>query len=141
MQRLVDCRPHLQRARTAPHLPASPTPVRPHPPDPHPPERRVNSMAIPLGTENKRQVYLVVALFVLIVAIGGYELYGTLGGSSTLPLRSAAVPSAVAGQTATSNSRPSANLVSASDSQSGQGGEAEKLTNAGLDPTVYFEKL
>jgi hypothetical protein len=98
-------------------------------------------MAIPLGTENKRQVYLVVALFVLIVAIGGYELYGTLGGSSTLPLRSAAVPSAVAGQTATSNSRPSANLVSASDSQSGQGGEAEKLTNAGLDPTVYFEKL
>jgi hypothetical protein len=93
-------------------------------------------MAIPLGTENKRQVYLVVALFVVIVAVGGYELYGTFGGSSTPHPSNSPAP------TASSNPRPSvAAARTASSSQSSPGEEAEKLTNTGLDPTVHFEML
>jgi hypothetical protein len=93
-------------------------------------------MALPLGTENKRQVYLVIALFVVIVAVGGYELYGTFGGSST-PTHPPAAPV----QTASVNARPATGVNATSSSQNSQGEDAEKLTNAGLDPTVYFEKL
>ena len=94
-------------------------------------------MAIPLGTENKRQVYLVVALFVVIFAIGGYELYGSFGGSSTPP--PATAPSSAAAPSA--SARPAGGARSASGSQSTAGGDAEKLTNPGLDPTVHFEKM
>jgi hypothetical protein len=94
-------------------------------------------MAIPLGTENKRQVYLVAGLFVVIFAIGGYELYGSFGGSSTPP--PAAIPSPAAVPSA--NARPAGGARSASGSQNAAGGDAEKLTNTGLDPTVHFEKL
>jgi len=53
-------------------------------------------MAMRLGTENKRQVYMLIALFVVIVLVGGYELFG---GSSTpkptpLPVRPAAIQTA-----------------------------------------------
>jgi hypothetical protein len=94
-------------------------------------------VAISLGTENKRQVYLVVALFVLILIVGGYELYGSFGGSSTPPHPSP-VPSPAALQTGSSNPRPA---VAAKSASSGQGEDAEKLTNTGLDPTVHFEEL
>jgi len=86
-------------------------------------------MAIALGTENKKQVYLVAALFAVIVAIGGYELYGSFGGSSTPPPASPP-PAATAARART-----------AATAQGSSGAEAEKLTNAGLDPTVHFEKL
>jgi hypothetical protein len=94
-------------------------------------------MAIPLGTENKRQVYLVIALFVVIVAVGGYELYGTFGSSST-----GARPSNSTAPAASSSPRPPVGGArTASSSQNSQGDDAEKLTNTGLDPTVHFEKL
>jgi hypothetical protein len=92
-------------------------------------------MAIPLGTENKRQVYLVIALFVVIVAVGGYELYGTFGSSSTPHPSNSPAP------TASANARPASGVKSASSIQSSPGDDAEKLTNTGLDPTVHFEKL
>jgi len=97
-------------------------------------------MAIPLGTENKRQVYMVVALFIVIFAIGGYELYGMFGGSSTPP-PPVAVPASAAVQTTTANSRPAASARPASGSLNTPAADAEKLTNTGLDPTVHFEKL
>jgi len=97
-------------------------------------------VAIPLGTENKRQVYIVVALFAVILIVGGYELFGPFGGSSTTP-PPAAVPNSAAQQTATANSRPATGAKPASTSQNTEVADAEKLTNNGLDPTVHFEKL
>jgi len=78
-------------------------------------------MAIQLGTENKRQVYLVVVLFAFILGYGGWQAYKAIASPSapTHP-----VPTATTSQT------------------SAQGGpEAEKLTNAGIDPTLHFGKL
>ncbi|MGA2046390.1 MAG: hypothetical protein ABSG96_01805 [Terracidiphilus sp.] len=89
-------------------------------------------MAIPLGTENKRQVYIVIGLFVVIVAAGAYELIGYFGGPSTPP------PPAPVVKTATSGARPA---QGAKAGMTGQGPDAEKLSNPDLDPTVHFDKL
>ena len=92
-------------------------------------------MAIPLGTENKRQVYMVIGLFVVILAVGGYELSDYFGGSPTPP-----PPPVVktVQQAATTGARPAQGARSGS---TGQGADAEKLTNPDLDPTVHFDKL
>lgn len=79
-------------------------------------------MALRLGAENKKQLYLVIALFAVIAVIGGYELYGTLSGP---PARRVPPPAAAA--------RPNAAPPA--------GPEAQKLTNAGIDPTLHFDKL
>jgi hypothetical protein len=91
-------------------------------------------MALRLGTENKRQVYMVVALFTVIAVVGGWELFG---GSSTPP-RPVPAPAAF----------PAASVRLAAEAQSAGGSghdeqakDAQKLTNAGLDPTLYFDKL
>jgi hypothetical protein len=96
-------------------------------------------MAIPLGTENKRQVYIVVALFAVILAVGGYELFGPFGGSST-PAPSAAAPRPAA-QTASSSAHPAAGARPAAGGRNAPAADAEKLTNEGLDPTVHFDEL
>ena len=80
-------------------------------------------MALPLGTENKRQVILVIVLFAVIAGIGGYELYQNFSTPSR------PVP-AIAPQTA---ARKTANAPAP--------GEAEKLSIATIDPTLHFEKL
>jgi hypothetical protein len=77
-------------------------------------------MAIPLGTENKRQVAMLMALAAIIVAVGGYELYGALSGTES-PARTPA---------------PRAAAVSGA-----AGPDAEKLSNADIDPTLHFDKL
>ena len=88
-------------------------------------------MAIPLGTENKKQVYLAAALIALVVGAGGYELYDNFGGSSAPP------PVA-----APASTRPATHPGQGSRSGStSQGEEAQKLNNPGLDPTVHFAKL
>ena len=78
-------------------------------------------MALPLGTENRRQVYLLLALLAAIAGIGGYELWSSLSGPSAPPatLR----PPGVARST------------------SANGHEAQKLSNAGIDPSLHLAKL
>lgn len=86
-------------------------------------------MAMRLGTENKRQVYLVIVLFSFLLIYGGFKLYQALSGPSA-PVRSA--------------TPASANLTAASGPASANaqdGPEAEKLSNAGIDPTLHFDKL
>jgi hypothetical protein len=85
-------------------------------------------MAMPLGTENKRQVVLVVVLFAFIIVYGGVQVYKMFFAPST-PIRPVA--------TAVSTSRS----VAASSSSSGEGPEAQKLSNAGIDPALHMEKL
>ena len=95
-------------------------------------------MAIALGTENKRQVYLVIALFVVIAVIGGYELYGAFGGPST---PSAPLPATAQLARGSATSRPAAGTRFPAGGQNAQGGDAQKLTNNGLDPSLHFYKL
>jgi len=82
-------------------------------------------MALALGTENKRQVYLLAALVTGILIVGGYEVYNSLSGPSTpptpLPVKAPAI-------------HPSAD-------QNGEDGEAQKLSNADIDPTLHLAKL
>jgi hypothetical protein len=79
-------------------------------------------MAIAMGTGNKRQVYLLIALAVLIVGLGVWELSGSILGTST-PARTAP------------------RQIAALRTRGTTGPEAEKLTNAGIDPSLHFDKL
>ena len=92
-------------------------------------------MAIPLGTENKRQVYLVIALLVVVLGVGGYELWDYFGPSSP-SVKPPAAPVAN-----TSPVRPATPGKTTSKAASDSGNDAEKLSDPGLDPTVHFERL
>lgn len=85
-------------------------------------------MALQMGTENKRQVYILVALVVVIAAAGGFELFGSLGGSSNPP----STPAPAVQKTAPT--KTSATTASA-------GPDATKLTNEGIDPALHVAKL
>ena len=76
-----------------------------------------------LGTENKRQVYMLIGLFAVIFIFGGYEIYGMFGGSSNHVSTAPAVVQlkSLPGQPA--------------------GPDAQKLSNNGLDPTLHLERL
>jgi len=89
-------------------------------------------MAIPLGLENKRQVYLVVGLFIIILGAGGYELYDNFAAPSTPAPTTIARPGTGA-RTVTPAAKPA--------TQTATGPEAERLTNPGLDPTLHLDKL
>jgi len=86
-------------------------------------------MAMKLGTENKRQVILVVVLFALILVIGGYEVFG--GPSAPARPQAPARPEPAAAAT---------NPPAMADKPS-SGHEAEKLSNAGIDPALHLAKL
>ena len=89
-------------------------------------------MALRLGTENKRQVYMVAALFAVIIPAAVYEIHGSFSEPST-PVRSVTPAPALAA--------PRAAQVNRVATSSATGAEAEKLSNAGLDPTLHFDKL
>ena len=92
-------------------------------------------MALPLGIENKRQVYILAALLAVIVCAGGYELKGSFGGAPT-PARPVAAARSIAGQPALEPGRAAATNPSSSGSP-----EAQKLSNADIDPTLHLDKL
>lgn len=83
-------------------------------------------MTLKLGLENKRQVYLLVALFVVVLGLGIRQIYNTVAGPSTPPRP---VPTATA-------PRPAAGVPSTT-----AGPDAAKLSNADIDPTLHFGKL
>jgi len=87
-------------------------------------------MALQIGAENKKQVYILAALFAVIVAVGGKELYSTFAGPSTPTVRLNA-PAVTTARGSSYASRLSA----------GQGKDAEKLSSTGLDPTLHLDKL
>jgi hypothetical protein len=78
-------------------------------------------MALQLGAENKKQIYLLGALVAAIVVIGGYELYDNF--SSPAP-RTAPAPVVRQGAVA-----PTA------------APEAQKISNSNIDPTLHIAKL
>lgn len=84
-------------------------------------------MALRLGAENKRQVYIVVALFAVILVIGGFELYGTFA----TPSAPRALPTPVAARS----------TAAMPGGKAAAGLDAQKLSNAGIDPTLHLEKL
>jgi len=84
-------------------------------------------MGIPLGTENKRQVILVIVLFAFIFAYGGWLLYQKL---SAPPTRVNRIPAPIQAQNTPAENGPQAT-----------GPEAQKLSNTGIDPSLHFDKL
>ena len=78
-------------------------------------------MALRLGTENKRQVYLLGGLLVVLAIALLYNLKGIFSGS--------APPRAPQPQAAQHVAAKHAGMA------------AQKFTNAGLDPTLHFAKL
>jgi hypothetical protein len=86
-------------------------------------------MAMKLGAEKKWQIYLVGALFAFIIGFGGYQLYTTFfAGPPAATARPPMTP-----QNSTYAARLAAGAAGAHD--------AQKLTNAGLDPTLHLAKL
>lgn len=83
-------------------------------------------MALQLGFENKKQLYILLGLVVVIVGVAAYELIGSGSGSGSpaVPARPATTAGATAGQTAPA-----------------EGHEAERLTNANIDPTLHLARL
>lgn len=87
-------------------------------------------MAIALGTENKRQVYIVVALASVILVAGGYEAYNYLGAPS------AAAPTAQA-----RGGQPAAARRSANSQQAAHGPQAQRVSSNNIDPALHLDKL
>ncbi len=89
-------------------------------------------MALQTGIKNKRQLYLIIAVFVAIVVAGGYEFKVYVLGSTPTPPPAPAVVITRPPTTQQANSRAAAATA---------GPEAQKLTNAGIDPILYLDKL
>ena len=94
-------------------------------------------MAIPLGTQKKWQVYAIVAFLVVAIPIIGYEIKDNFFASAPPPPRPVPAVSRPAGpQPALASSRATtANQATSS------GPEAQKLSNAGIDPALHLDKL
>jgi hypothetical protein len=96
-------------------------------------------MAIPLGIENKRQVYMVIGLLVVILGFGGYELYDFFASPS--PSNSGITSNQAAGNTRAAGAPRPATAGGASAAGSASGPAAQHLGNTGLDPTLHLDKL
>ena len=83
-----------------------------------------------LGLENKKQVYILGGLLVVLIAVVAYEVLGS--GSSTPK------PSAPAAAQAKPATQPS---TAATKSATSDDPAATKLTNVGIDPALHFDRL
>jgi hypothetical protein len=82
-------------------------------------------MALALGLENKRNVVLVVVLFAALIGVAYYVFFS--GPSTPAPAPSA-------------QNAPAAPAAALSKAPA-EGPAAQKLTNAGIDPALHFDKL
>ncbi len=98
-------------------------------------------MALALGTENKRQVIIASVLGVILVICGFFVFHMFFGSSS--PSDSGPIPAAPSVQNppAPVAAQPGAPSVAPSSSSRGAGNEAQRLSNAGIDPALHFDKL
>jgi hypothetical protein len=94
-------------------------------------------MALALGTENKRQVILASVLGVVLL-ICGFWVYHIFFGSSS-PADAGPTPAAPALQSPPAQSNPSPGTSAAASPAAGN--EAQRLSNAGIDPSLHFDKL
>ncbi|HEY1575551.1 MAG TPA: hypothetical protein VGF82_00560 [Terracidiphilus sp.] len=90
-------------------------------------------MAIALGTENKRQVYIVIALAAVIVLGGGYELYNNFSSPSTPAPTVAQRPASATGAARRSSTTPGAST--------GAGPQAQHVGSTNIDPALHLDKL
>lgn len=90
-------------------------------------------MALKLGTENKKQVYIASGLFAVIVLIGGYEVYDNFSTPPPRPIPVQPAPGSVASNGPAPSATRQVSLVA--------GAEAQKLSNDGLDPTLHLDRL
>ncbi|HEY1805031.1 MAG TPA: hypothetical protein VGG45_11185 [Terracidiphilus sp.] len=88
-------------------------------------------MALALGIENKRQVILASILGVVLI-ICAFVVYNMFFGSSS-PTGAGPAPAAPA-----LNNPPEAR---GGGSPAASGNEAQRLSNAGIDPSLHFDKL
>jgi hypothetical protein len=90
-------------------------------------------MALALGTENKRQVIFASILGVALVICAFWVFHMFFGSSS--PADSGPVPAAPMLQNppASSGTPPTGSRAA--------GNEAQRLSNAGIDPSLHFDKL
>jgi hypothetical protein len=88
-------------------------------------------MAIPLGIENKRQVYIVIALAAVIVCAGGYELYSNFSTPSTPSVPPPARPT-TATRTGAATTQRAGNAAAP---------QAQHVASNNIDPTLHFDKL
>ncbi|MFZ1084788.1 MAG: hypothetical protein WAN35_07485 [Terracidiphilus sp.] len=92
-------------------------------------------MALQMGNAKKWQIYLVSGLIFICLLGVVYEIKDYFGGSSAPPSAPAATKPALA------FSKSSAAHSAAANSSAPQGPEAQKLSNAGIDPTLHLEIL
>jgi len=77
-----------------------------------------------LGTENKRQVYLLGGLLVVLFGFGGYQIYKMFGGGTSY-----------------TPPPPAVVQYKGAPGSAGAGPDAQRLSNTGLDPTLHLERL
>jgi hypothetical protein len=94
-------------------------------------------MAMHLGTENKRQVYILIALAVVIVCVSGYEIKDIFFSSAPTPAR----PVPAASQPSGPQAAPASDRATAAIPGTSSGPEAQKISNADIDPALHLAKL
>lgn len=93
-------------------------------------------MALQKGTENKNQVRILIVLGVILVCVAGYVIKDNFFASAPTPVPAAIRPVAVP----SANAPAGAQKAAAAPSGSG-GSEAQKLSNAGIDPALHLDIL